>query len=136
VSKVVLEVIPPLTLVWLRYLVALAALGGFGLMSRISWRIAKRDIPLVAAIGLIGYLISICAQFIGTKLSTAQLGSVVTSSTPAFMVVFAYPLLKERVTWRKGLSLVLATLGVVMVVGIGFSKVPASSEASPCCWPP
>lgn len=119
VSKVVLTVVPPLALVWLRYLVALAALGGIGLASGVSWGVRRKDVPLVAAIGVIGYAISIGAQFIGTKLSTAQLGSVVTSSTPAFMVVFAYVLLKEPLSWRKGLSVIMATIGVLTVVGLG-----------------
>jgi drug/metabolite transporter (DMT)-like permease len=76
-------------------------------------------LPLVPAIGLIGYFISIWAQFAGTHLSSAQMGSVITSATPAFMVVFARILLGERITVRKGVSLLLATAGVLCIVGVG-----------------
>lgn len=38
-------------------------------------------------IGLIGNTISIVAQEIGTMLSTAQMGAIITATTPAFMVV-------------------------------------------------
>ncbi|MBL0386797.1 DMT family transporter [Tumebacillus sp. ITR2] len=116
VSKIVLEVIPPFELVWIRYLIASVTLVVMGLVSRQSWKIRKQDIPLVLAIGLIGYLLSITAQFIGTKLSSAQMGAVITSATPAFMVVFARFLLQEKVNWRKGLSVCLATVGVLLIV--------------------
>jgi len=119
VSKIVLTVVPALPLVWLRYVIALIALFIMGIMGQVSWRIQKKDLPLIIAIGIIGYVISISTQFIGTKLSTAQLGSVITSSTPALMVLFAYPILKEKVTWRKTISVILATLGVLMIIGLG-----------------
>lgn len=123
VSKIVLETVQPLALVWLRYFVALVALVFVVLVTRQSWRIRWRDVPLVLAIGIIGYAVSIWAQFLGTKLSSAQLGAMITSATPAFMVVFGRVLLGERVTTRKALSVTLATVGVLMIIGVGgFSR--------------
>ena len=119
VSKMVLAVVPPLQLVWLRYLVALVALAGVALLTRQSWRIKLKDIPLILAIGVIGYFLSIWAQFAGTRLSSAQMGAVITAATPAFMVLFARLILKERITARKALSVGLATLGVLFIVGVG-----------------
>ena len=69
--------------------------------------------------GLIGYGLSIWAQFRGTQLTTAQMGSIVTAATPAFMVIFGRVILGERITWRRAVSVGLATLGVLMVVGVG-----------------
>lgn len=119
VSKVVLIVISPLELVWLRYLIALIVLITIGVLTHQSWHIRRRDIPVILAIGVTGYAISIWTQFLGTKLSTAQMGAIITSATPAFMVVFARLLLKEKITFRKGLSIILATIGVFCIVGIG-----------------
>lgn len=119
VSKVVLTVIPPLELVWIRYLVALLTLSIIGLATRQTWTLQKRDVLLVFGIGLIGYAVSIAAQFIGTDLASAQMGAVLTASTPAFMVVFARILLKEKVTWPRAISVLLATSGVLLIVGGG-----------------
>jgi len=47
------------------------------------------------------------------------MGSVITSATPAFMVIFAKIILNETITARKAISLVLATVGVLCIVGIG-----------------
>lgn len=119
VSKFMLGVIPPLTLVWLRYVIALLTLAVIGVATSQSWQVKRQDLPLIIGIGIIGYFISIWAQFAGTQLSTAQMGAVITSATPAFMVIFARLLLKEAITWRKGLSVGLATAGVLCIVGIG-----------------
>lgn len=119
VSKVVLEVLPALELVWIRYLVALVTLGLFGWVTGVSWKIPRKTVPLIAAVGIVGYFLSIWAQFAGTHLSSAQMGSVITSATPAFMVIFARLLLHEKINARKAISLCLATAGVLFIVGVG-----------------
>ncbi len=121
VSKMALENVPPLMLVWLRYGIALIALAVGALLFRVSWKIERRDWWRVGQIGMVGYGISIAAQFIGTKLATAQLGALITAGTPAFMVIFAYVLLRERITILKAGAIVLASVGVLLIVGMGVS---------------
>ncbi|MBB6446172.1 DMT family transporter [Bacillus benzoevorans] len=121
VSKFVLDFIPPLTLVWLRYVIAFvclfAILRVFELKNKTRVKKTKQDWLLLAWIGFIGYFVSISFQFIGTKLSDAHTGSLITSATPAFIVIFARFILKEKLTMRKMISMFIATLGVVIVVG-------------------
>lgn len=119
VVKVLVSVIPPLELVWLRYLVAIVALLIIGFVTKQKWRIEKRYFLIIITIGVIGYAISIVTQEAGTMLSSAQMGAVITSSTPAFMVLFAWLILKEHLTFKKGISVCLATIGVIIIVGIG-----------------
>ncbi|MCT1539239.1 MULTISPECIES: DMT family transporter [Lysinibacillus] len=119
VVKVVVEVVPPLELVWMRYLIAVIALGIIGIMMRQSWKIAKKDWLIIFLVGLIGNTISIVTQEMGTMLSTAQMGAIITATTPAFMVVFARLILKESITLKKCFSIILATIGVGIVVGNG-----------------
>jgi drug/metabolite transporter (DMT)-like permease len=119
VVKIVVSVIPPLELVWMRYLVAIIALLVIGLITRQNWRIEKRHFLIIIAIGIIGNAISIVTQETGTMLSSAQMGAIITSATPAFMVIFARLLLKERLTLKKIISVCLATIGVILIVGVG-----------------
>ncbi|AIQ52231.1 DMT family transporter [Paenibacillus sp. FSL R7-0331] len=119
VVKHVVEVVPPLEIVWLRYMIAIVALLIIGIVTKQSWRIAKRDMLLILMIGLIGNTVSILTQEAGTMLSTAQMGAIITSTTPAFMVLFARIILKERITLKKALSIILATTGVGVIVGTG-----------------
>ena len=116
VSKVLLDYIPPFTLVWLRYLIAFSVL--WLLLLRTGLRQPfSRDWKTFMTIGVVGYFLSIGCQFIGTKLSSAHMGSVLTAASPAFIVIFAKSMLGERITTRKLLSIILATLGVLIIVG-------------------
>jgi len=119
VVKVVVEVVPPLELVWIRYVIAVIALATISICMKQSWSIAKRDWLMIFLVGLIGNTISIVTQEMGTMLSTAQMGAIITSTTPAFMVLFARFILKEKITLKKCLSIVLATIGVGIIVGNG-----------------
>ncbi|MCV3763505.1 EamA family transporter [Companilactobacillus farciminis] len=120
VVKSVVSEVPPIQLVWLRYLIGSIALLVIALVAKIQWHWDKRNLLLIFLIGLIGDTISIVAQETGTMFSSAQLGSVVTTATPAFMIIFSWPLLKIKPTKGKWISLSLAILGVVSIVGFHF----------------
>jgi drug/metabolite transporter (DMT)-like permease len=115
VSKVVLEVVPPFSLLTLRLLLGALALwpfvirnGGIG-FDRGQWQ-------QVLGVGLCGYGVSLGFQFVGTKLSTAANGALVTSATPAFVLVFAALILKEQISVRRLAALGLATVGVLVIL--------------------
>jgi drug/metabolite transporter (DMT)-like permease len=152
VSKVVLEVIPPFSLLTLRLL-----MGALALWVVIYFRnknihhrehkehgekISKDSVNSVPSVvksfkvtkqffwtsfwvGFVGYGISLGFQFVGTKLSTASNGALITSTTPAFVLLFAPFLLGEKTTPRRIIALVVATLGVLAVID------PRTAELSP-----
>jgi drug/metabolite transporter (DMT)-like permease len=115
VSKVVLDVIPPFSLVTLRLLLGILALYIVAVLRK-SPKLHQRQIFGIFGVGFVGYGISVSLQFVGTKLSTASNGALLTSATPAFVLVFAAILLGEKITFRKLLALTIATLGVLAVV--------------------
>ncbi|MTV81585.1 DMT family transporter [Secundilactobacillus folii] len=117
VVKIVVPSVPPLILVWSRYLVGIIALLLFCLQQRIHWQIKVRDWPLLISIGLIGQLASIVFQETGTMLANAQIGSIITSTTPAFMTLFAALILNEKLTKLRILAVVSATIGVMFAGG-------------------
>jgi drug/metabolite transporter (DMT)-like permease len=123
VSKVVLQVIPPFALLTTRL-----ALGFLALWLVIAWRgwlsslprhgfsLTKRQWLECFGVGLVGYGISLGFQFVGTKLSTAANGALVTSATPALVLPFAFLFLKEKITLRRLLAILVASLGVLAVI--------------------
>ncbi|GMB08228.1 membrane protein [Thermolongibacillus altinsuensis] len=122
VSKYVFDFVPPITLVWLRYIIAFVVLFLILKVNQMKTKIRpsfkRNDWLLIGWIGFIGYFVSVSLQFIGTKLSDAHTGALITSATPAFIVLFARFILKESITIRKLLALFLATIGVVIVIGL------------------
>lgn len=124
VSKVVLEVIPPFTLLTTRLMLGVLALG-IVIALRPRTKLTREQAWGSFLVGVVGYGISLGFQFVGTKLSTASIGSLVTSATPAFVLLFAPFLLGEPITPRRLLALVISSLGVVAVIN------PRTAEASP-----
>ena len=125
VSKVVLEVIPPFALLTLRLIMGAITLGIVIYFRKNKTTLTKELFWKSALVGFVGYGISLGFQFVGTKLSTASNGSLVTSATPAFVLLFAPFLLDERTTTRRILALAVSTLGVIAVID------PRTAELSP-----
>lgn len=115
-SRYTLDYVPSFTLLTIR-LVATALVLGFVLARAGRLRLARSEWRDAAALGLVGFVISLGAQFVGTHLAGAANGSLITSTSPAFIVLFAALLLKEPITLRKALAILLATAGVVVVIG-------------------
>jgi len=124
VSKVVLEVIPPFALLTTRLVLGIAALGVV-IAARPKAQMTRRQFWQMFLVGFVGYGVSLAFQFVGTKLSTASNGSLVTSATPAFVLLFAPFLLGEKITSRRLIALVISTLGVAAVID------PRTAELSP-----
>ena len=116
--KIAVVYIPPIPLVWMRFLIAIIVLMGVVLYQHKSLKVNRKDLLLLIGVGVLGHTISIVTQEYGTMYSTAQMGSVITSATPAFMLIFAVWLLKEKMTLRKILSIILATIGVILIAGV------------------
>jgi len=115
ISKVVLNVIPPFTLITMRLILGVLTLWVI-IRLKGSVRFTRRQTLQVIGVGWVGYGISIGFQFVGTKLSTASNGSLVTSSVPAFILVFAALIMHEPITTRRLVALVISTLGVLVVI--------------------
>ncbi|WP_411680901.1 DMT family transporter [Clostridium thailandense] len=122
VSKYTLSFVSPITLLWMRYIIAFVVLFITLTISNskkgYKTAIKKKEWLLIVWIGFIGYFVSICLQFIGIKLSDAHTGSLITASTPVFVILFAKFILGEVFTKKKIIALLLATSGVIVVIGL------------------
>lgn len=125
VSKVVLEVIPPFALLASRLVLGFLALAAVILFRSANKTITRRQFWQSILVGVVGYGVSLGFQFTGTKLSTASNGSLITSATPVFVLLFAAWLLKEKISTLHILALAVSTLGVVAVID------PRAAEISP-----
>lgn len=115
VSKVVLEVIPPFALLTSRLVLGFLSLW-LVIQLRGGFTMSKKQFNSAFWVGLVGYGVSLGFQFVGTRLSTAANGSLVTSATPALVLPFAWLLLKEPITRRKLAAILIASLGVLAVI--------------------
>jgi drug/metabolite transporter (DMT)-like permease len=115
VSKIVLDVIPPFTLLTIRLVMGALVLAAVNFLGS-KKDFTREHFRSSLLVGFVGYGISLGFQFVGTKLSTASNGALVTSATPAFVLLFAPILLNERPTLRQVVALIASTLGVLAVI--------------------
>ena len=116
VSDVVLVVIPPFTLLTLRVALGLLVLLAVYAASTGIPMLPRSMIPRLLLVGLVGFGLSLGAQFIGTDKSTAVNGALVTSASPAFIVLFAILILREKLSLLRLLAIVLASFGVLVIL--------------------
>ncbi len=122
VSDVVLHTIPPFTLLTIRLIMGALVLAPFALRQRPT----RHEIAQMLAVGVVGFGVSVGLQFVGTDKSTAVNGTLVTSSSPAFILLFAALILRERLSAQRIAAVALATLGVIVIIDP--AKADFSSE--------
>lgn len=116
VSKFVLGKVPPFTVSFIRYLIAGTALF-FILKKRKPKKIEKHDYKYIFLIGFVGYTMATCAQLLGTKFSNASLASLINSMNPISIMILAAIILKEKLTVKKVVCILMSIIGVYIIIG-------------------
>jgi drug/metabolite transporter (DMT)-like permease len=116
--------IPPALLAGVRYLIAgailypIAARTGDGPL-RAEDRPGRREWLGTAIVGLLLLVFGNGAVTLAEKSLASGLAAVLVATVPLWIVVFALPLLRERVSRRAAAGLVLGLVGVAVLVGGG-----------------
>ena len=111
--------LPPLTVAAVRItLAALMLFAALGVLDRKLLRIQARDIPLFLLFGLIPVAGFQACWAYAVSLIDVGVATVLNYTSPAWAVIFAWPLLGERLNRRKGLALLLTGAGVALIVRI------------------
>jgi drug/metabolite transporter (DMT)-like permease len=115
VSKWSFALVPPVTMGFFRVALGAATLWVGHRVAGDGTAPAREDWP--ALLGLGGWVtLTIATQFLGTELTNASQGSLLTVLTPVFVVVLGAGLLGERVTAVKAGGVDLAAAGTAAVV--------------------
>ncbi len=117
VSDVVLRSIPPFTLLTLRIVIGLLVLVAIP-STRKGLRLPCRDVMRLLGVGVVGFGISLGAQFVGTQRAGAINGAVITSASPAFILLFAWLILREPLNLTRIGAVALASIGVLVVLDL------------------
>jgi drug/metabolite transporter (DMT)-like permease len=129
VTRIALRTIPPITLFFLRYLLAFATLESILAARRRKGlsvdRIKSRDWKYVAIIGVLGYFLGVCVQVVGTKYAGASIASLINAMNPVCITFLAAFMLKETLSLRKTIALVVAVSGAYVILG----RAGSSGEA-------
>ena len=118
-TKIVLRDVEPITLVWLRFTIGLVVLA-----IPVFWRKqfgwpAREDWLYLGLLGFLGITFHQWLQSNGLQTSEASTTAWIVATSPVFMALLGWLLLKESLTLWKSLGIALAALGVLTVVSHG-----------------
>lgn len=116
VSKFVFGNVPTFTALLIRNATAAFALSII-LKQRKNKKIKREDYKYILIIGFFGYFLSVGAQFLGTKLTNASFASLINSMNPITITLFASLILKEKVTPKTIISIIVLVIGVKILIG-------------------
>lgn len=111
--------ISPVTVVWLRFAMGVAILG-IAVVARRQFALpTRKDLGYFTILGLLGITFHQWLQSTGLQTAQASTTAWIVATTPVFMALLGWLLLKERLGWMKGGGIALAGLGVIIVVSKG-----------------
>lgn len=115
-TRIGLESFPPITLVTMRMVLAAIILGIVGGVTKQIQRLERKDAKflLIAAFAE-PFCYFICEAY-GLTLVSPTVASVILSTIPLFAPLFAFTILRERVTWSNMLGIIISLAGVLMLV--------------------
>jgi len=131
-TKVALQDISPITIVWLRFTLGVVILGLAVVLRRQFTLPDKKEWAYFALLGFLGITFHQWLQSNGLQTSEAGTTAWIVSTTPVFMALLGWFLLKERLGWTKTLGILLAFAGVLVVISRGkFSSISIRGFGAP-----
>nr|WP_233752172.1 MULTISPECIES: EamA family transporter [Halostella] len=115
VSKWGFSHVPPVTLAFLRVSLAAVALLVIVRVSKPARSFSRRDWLDFLHLG-VWVAVTLVTQFVGTDLTNASQGSLLTVLTPVFTLALGVAFQSERLTGRKAGGMALAAAGTVLVL--------------------
>jgi len=118
-TKVALVDVSPITVVWLRFGMGVVILG-IAVTVRGQFALPKKnEWGYFALVGFLGITFHQWLQSTALQTSRASTTAWIVATTPVFMALLGWLILKEKLNWLQTGGIVLATLGVLLVVSDG-----------------
>jgi len=125
IAKAVLGTVDPATLTFLRSIFSTIGLMTLFFVRSKTFGIERQDWPKIAWLGFLGLPLNQFLYLYGLGFSTAANGALLYATTPVFVLVLSHFVLKERITAKKTIGILLAFAGVAVVIferGVDFSS--------------
>jgi drug/metabolite transporter (DMT)-like permease len=118
-TKIALQEASPASIVWVRFAIGVLILGATVVMRRQLTLPDRKDVAYLALLGFIGVTFHQWLQATGLQTAQATTTAWIVASTPVFIAILGWLVLKERFSWPRVMGIVLAAAGVLTVVSKG-----------------
>ena len=120
IARGLTDSIPPISLAFWRWIVAVAVFLPFALKSLIAERnTLRKHIPYLLITSLLGITIFNTLIYFAGHTTTAINLSLISITFPIFIVIFSRIIYRELITFRKGFGIILVATGVILLITKG-----------------
>ncbi|MGO8694967.1 MAG: DMT family transporter [Rectinemataceae bacterium] len=114
--KIAVAIIPPMTLTALRFIIACVVLTAIAVILKERLGIAWRDVPVLAAGGLVGVTLYFFGENNGVAMLSASEASLIMGTIPVLTVLSERLFLGTRLGVRAYMGALLSFVGVALIV--------------------
>jgi drug/metabolite transporter (DMT)-like permease len=118
-TKVALRYVSPITVIWTRFAIGVVILGMAVFMRRQFALPARKELAYLAFLGFLGISFHQWLQSTGLLTAQATTTSWIVATTPIFMALLGWLVLREKLVLGQVLGIALAAVGVLLVVSNG-----------------
>jgi drug/metabolite transporter (DMT)-like permease len=90
-------------------------------------KVARKDLLLMALCGLFGVALNQLFFFNGLNLTSSINTGIIMTINPILVVILSYLILKEKITWRKSVGILIGATGAVLLTLTGASSAADSA---------
>ncbi|MDI6693771.1 MAG: DMT family transporter [Anaerolineales bacterium] len=118
-TKVALRYVSPASVVWLRFAMGVVILGGAVWLRRQFIAPGWKELGYLAFLGFLGIAFHQWLQSTALLTTQATNSAWIVATTPIFMALLGWVVLREKLTWTQAAGILTAALGVLLVVSKG-----------------
>ena len=131
-TKIALQYAAPSTVIWLRFMMGVVILGLTLLLNREFSLPRGKDWAYFALLGFLGIAFDHWLQSTGLLTAQATTTAWIIASTPIFIALLGFFILRESLAWYQVIGILLATFGVLLIVTKGnLSSLAAGRFGTP-----
>ncbi len=120
VAKLALQEFPPMSLAFLRFILAILFLLPFILTEKKKSKLAREDLPKLFAVGIFMVTLNIGLFYTGMQRTTVTSASVLTMVIPMLSVLAGWWFLREKIYTVNLIGIVLGLIGAILVIGVPY----------------
>jgi drug/metabolite transporter (DMT)-like permease len=118
-TKMALKDLQPVTIVFLRFAMGIVILAA-SVHLRGQWqKVSRQDMLSLIGLGFLGISFHQWLQSTGMQTSAASTTAWIVTTSPVFIVILGWIVLRERAGWVQILGTILAAAGVILVISRG-----------------
>ena len=123
VAKHALELLQPLTLLFLKYAIGFIPIFIIKMKTDRKGMVRKKDIPLFILCSICGEILYYTCEYTAMDYIPVSLITIILAFVPAFAIIIEKVIFKRKVTKAMTIGVVVCVLGVALIIGVDLELI-------------